>query len=215
MIVSMWMSREIITIDPHTPLAQAAALMTRHRIRRLPVVERHDNHVYPVGIVTATDILHACPPDINPFAVTSPANAKIHMTANDIMSRSPRMVPPDTPIEDAARIMRDAKISTLLVIQKMKLMGLITESDIFRAFVGILEATGAGARITFSRAEGEDIFSLVAPIALKLGVQILSLMTLDQEQRKYCVIRIAGEAMDDMINELWKSGHTVLNVLRY
>lgn len=211
----MWMTRDVKTITPDTPLVEAAALMAKYRIRRLPVVEHHEHDRFPVGIVTATDILHACPPQLNPFAVSSTAGRNLRVTAGQIMKSALRMVAPDTPIEDAARIMRDAKISTLLVIQKMKLQGLITESDIFRAFVGILESTGAGARITFSRTEDEDIFGWVAPIALRLGVRVVSLMTVDQPDQKLCVIRISGGAQDEMIDELWNSGHRVLNVLRY
>ena len=215
MIVGMWMTRDVVTIEPHTPLLEAAALMTGRRIRRLPVVEHHDQEVHPVGIVTATDILHACPPEINPFAVSTAGSLNMRMKAEEIMSRALRTAPPEMPIEDAARIMRDAKISTLLVVQKMKLVGLITESDIFRAFVGILESTGAGARITFALTGEEDIFGFIAPIAIKLGVRVVSLMTVNQPDRKLCVVRIAGTAQDKMIDEIWKSGHTVLNVVKY
>ncbi len=215
MIVGMWMTRNVITIAPGTPLAEAAAIMTARRIRRLPVVEWRDAEAYPVGIVTATDILHACPPDVNPFAAALPQSPRLRMTAQDIMSRSLRTARPETPIDDAARILRDGKISTLLVVQKRRLIGLITESDIFRAFVGILESTGAGARITFAVPEQEDIFGLVAPIAIELRVRITSLMTVDQPNRKLCVVRLAGDNLDAFIDRIWKSGHTVLNVPRY
>jgi acetoin utilization protein AcuB len=215
MIIGMWMTRDVVTIEPHTSLVEAAALMARRRIRRLPVVDHHDHEVHPVGIVTATDILHACPPEINPFAVSTADSLKMRMKAEEIMSRALRTAPPEMPIEDAARIMRDAKISTLLVVQKMKLIGLITESDIFRAFVGILESTGAGARITFAVTDKEDIFGFIAPIAIKLGVRVVSLMTVNQPERKLCVVRIAGTEQDKMIDEIWNSGHTVLNVITY
>lgn len=215
MIVGMWMTRDVATIAPHTPLSEAAALMTRRRIRRLPVVEHHDSDLYPVGIVTATDILHACPPDVNPFAASAPLSGRLRMTAQEIMSRALRTASPETPIEDAARILRDGKISTLLVVQKNRLVGLLTESDIFRAFVGILESTGAGARITFAVPEKEDIFRLVAPIAITLGVRVTSLMTVDQPDRKLCVLRVAGENLDAFIDRIWKSGHQVLNVIKY
>ncbi len=215
MIVSMWMTREVVTIEPQTNIADASALMARNHIRRLPVVERHEHDLYPVGIVTATDILHAFPPSVNPFAVRTADTQRMSKTAGEIMSRALRTVAPDTPIEDAARIMRDGKISTLLVVQKSKLLGLITESDIFRAFVGILESTGAGARITFEVKGDEDVFGLVAPIALKQKVRVVSLMTMFKEEREICVLRVAGATLDDFINALWDSGHSVLNIIRY
>jgi len=216
MIVSMWMTRDVVTINPHTNIADASALMASKHIRRLPVVEHREHELYPVGIVTATDILHAFPPSVNPFAVRAVADRQgMSKTAGEIMSRALRTVTPETPIEDAARTMRDGKISTLLVVQKGKLVGLITESDIFRAFVGILESTGAGARITFEMKGDEDVFGLIAPLALKLRVRVVSLMTMFKEEREMCVIRIAGTALDDFINAIWDSGHSVLNIIRY
>ncbi len=215
MIVSMWMTRDVVTIGPDTPVIEASAIMAARHIRRLPVAEPHDGNLHPVGMITATDILHAYPPDVNPFSLSAAGRQRIHKTAGEIMSRALRTVVPETPIEDAARIMRDAKISTLLVVQKTKLVGLITESDIFRAFVGILESTGAGARITFEIINNEDTFSLIAPIALKLHVRVVSLMTVDQADRKLCVVRITGAAQEAMIDALWASGHNVLNVLKY
>jgi acetoin utilization protein AcuB len=214
MIVSMWMTRDLMTIEPHTPLTAAAAIMAEKHIRRLPVVEQQAGNPHPVGIITATDILHAYPPEVNPFAITPSDTREVRITAAEIMSRSLQTVVPETPIEDAARIMRNEKISTLLVVQKGKLVGLITESDIFRAFVSIFESPQGGARITFEIAAQEDAFGLIAPAALRWGVLVVSLMSVRQGDRKLCVVRIIGAAIDKMIDELWSSGHCVLNVLR-
>jgi acetoin utilization protein AcuB len=213
MIVSMWMTRDLITIEPNTPITKAAAMMAAKRVRRLPVVEQHLGSPHPVGIITATDILHAYPPEVNPFAVTAVNPQQSHITAAQIMSRSLHTVVPETPIEEAARLMREEKISTLLVVQKMKLVGLITESDIFRAFVNILESTRGDVRITFEIIGEEDTFGLIAPMALRLGVRVVNLMSMQQGDRKMCVVRIAGARVNDMLDEIWRSGHTVLNVL--
>ena len=213
MIVSMWMTRDLITIEPSTPITEAAFLMAVKRIRRLPVIEQHANTTHPVGIISATDILHAYPPEVNPFAILSREADRVHVKASDIMSRKLQTVVPETPIEDAARIMQNKKISTLLVVQKEKLVGLITESDIFRAFLSILESTRGDVRITFEIKNNEDIFGMIAPIALRLGVRVVSLMSLHQDDRKLCVVRISGAKTQEMLSEFWKSGHTVLNVL--
>ena len=214
MIVSMWMSRDLITITPETLLTEASAMMARKHIRRLPVIEYHAGTPYPVGIITATDILHAYPPDINPFAVTARDAGQGRITASQIMSRVLQTIEPETPIEEAARLMRNEKISTLLVVQKKKLAGLITESDIFRAFVKMLESTGGEVRITFDIANEEDAFYLIAPMAQKFAVHVASLMSVRQNDRQLCVIRVAGANTQDLIDELWRSGHSVLNVLR-
>ena len=214
MIVSMWMTRDLVTIGPDTPITEAAALMARREIRRLPVVEQHEGNLHPVGIITATDIMHAYPPEINPFAVIPADTGEARVTVAHVMSRALQTVIPETPIEEAARLMRDSKISTLLVVQKMKLVGLITESDIFRAFVSILESTQGDVRITFEIVPEEDIFRMIAPIALRLGVRVVSLISMHQDNRQLCVVRLAGAAVEEMLEEIWRSGHRVLNVLR-
>ena len=214
MIVSMWMTRDLVTIEPATPITEAAAIMAARHIRRLPVIEQRVNNPRPVGIITATDIIHAYPPDVNPFAIAAADTGNSQITAAQIMSRSLQTVVPETPIEEAARIMRNEKISTLLVVQKVKLVGLITESDIFRAFVSILDFPQGSMRITFEIAKEEDIFGLITPVALRWGVHVTSLISVQQGDRKLCVVRITGAAADEMLDELWKSGHSVLNVLR-
>jgi acetoin utilization protein AcuB len=180
----------------------------------LPVIEQHAKIPHLVGVITATDILHAYPPEVNPFAILSRDTDRVHTTAGEIMSRSLQTVLPETPIEEAARMMQNRKISTLLVVQKEKLVGLITESDIFRAFLSILESTRGDVRIAFEIKNNEDTFGLIAPIALRLGVRVDSLMSTQRDGRKLCVVRISGKKVDEMINELWHSGHTVLNVVR-
>lgn len=213
MIVSMWMTRDLITIEPSTPITEAAFLMAVKRVRRLPVVEQHANITRPVGIISATDIFHAYPPEVNPFAILSREADRVHIKASDIMSRTLQTVTPETPIEDAARIMQNRKISTLLVVQKEKLVGLITESDIFRAFLSILESTRGDVRITFEIKNNEDVFGMIAPIALRRGARVVSLMSLHQGNRTLCVVRISGAKTQEMLNDIWQSGHTVLNVL--
>lgn len=213
MIASMWMTRDLVTIKPDTPITEAAFLMATKHIRRLPVIEEHAKILHPVGIITATDILHAYPPEVNPFAILARDADRIHVKASDIMSRTLQTVTPETPIEEAARLMQNKKISTLLVVQKEKLVGLITESDIFRAFLSILESSRGDVRITFEIKNNEDIFGMIAPIALRLGVRVVSLMSLHQDDRKLCVVRISGAKTQEMLGEFWKSGHAVLNVL--
>ena len=157
----------MVTIESHTSVTKTVALMAKRHIRRLPVVEHHAGDPHPVGIITATDILHAYPPKVNPFALKASDNKTFHVTAAEIMSRSLQTVSQETPIEAAARLMRNGRISTLKVTQKMKQVGLITESDIFRVFVSIFDFPRGGARITFAIAKEEDTFGLIAPIALR------------------------------------------------
>ncbi len=215
MIVSMWMTRDVTTLGPEAPVAEAAALMARAHIRRLPVVERSGKEVRLLGIVSATDILHAFPPDVNPFAVEGPDARQTPLTAGDIMHRQLETTTPDTPIEEAAAMMCDQKIGALPVLRDGKLVGIITESDIFRAFVSLVASAGDGARITFDMSKGEDIFGFITQAAKQNRVRVVSLLSAQQGERPVCVVRVAGDRVEKFLDELWASGHLVLNVLRF
>lgn len=215
MIVSMWMTRNVVTIEPHTPIADVAALMATKRIRRLPVVEGVGETRTIVGMVSAKDILHAFPSDVNPFAVVAPDSRVAPVTAAQIMSRYLHITTPDTPIEQAAMTMAEKKISALPVLRDGKLVGMITESDVFRAFVSFFPPLEGGARITFDVSDNEDIFSYIAREAQRRNLRVLSLTNSRQESTPVCVVRITGAGTERFLDDLWTSGHRVLNVIRF
>jgi CBS domain-containing protein len=211
----MWMTREVVTISPRASVTEAAALMARKRVRRLPVTETHGAQSYLLGMVSASDILHAFPPDVNPFAVETPDARQAPQSVGEIMQRETETTTPATPIEEAAAVMRDKKIGALPVLHEGRLVGLITESDIFRAIVSLFSLPGKGARITFDMSRDEDVFSFIGQLARKHGVRVVSLLSAEQDNRPECVVRVAGDKVDRFLDDLWASGHLVLNVLRF
>jgi len=215
MIVSMWMTRDLLTIGPDTPITEAAALMAQKRIRRLPVVESHSDGAHLLGIVTAKDILHAFPSGVNPFAIIGPDARLTPARASEIMSCHLQTTAPETPIEEAARLMAENKIGALPVLRDRKLVGLITESDIFRAFVSFFEPPERGARITFDISSGEDVFNFISREARRRKLRILSLISSQQDHLPVCVVRVAGNDVEPFLDDLWNSGHRVINVLRF
>jgi acetoin utilization protein AcuB len=211
----MWMTREVATIGPEASVAEAAALMARKRVRRLPVVERHGTELRLLGMVSASDILHAFPPDVNPFAVETSDTRETPLTTSEIMNRQIETTTPATPIEEAAAVMRDQKIGALPVIYEGHMIGLITESDIFRAIVSLFTLPGKGVRITFDMSRDEDVFGLIGQLARKRGMRVVSLISTEQDNRPECVVRVAGDNVDQFLDDIWASGHVVLNVLRF
>jgi acetoin utilization protein AcuB len=221
MFVSMWMTREVITVDPAASLASIAATMSRHRIRRLPVVSPSLEGPRLVGIISHSDVLHAFPADINPFSANAAdsvaalerTRGRARVYAADLMARDPLVTTPDAPIESAARIMRDRKIGALPVVSQHTLVGLITESDIFRAMVEVFEEPKRAVRITFSLGPDEDVLPLVAEIARRRAMRVTSFMALPRREPPVCVVQLAGEAVEETLEEVWKSKHRVMNVV--
>lgn len=213
MIVSMWMTRELITITPETPVADAAELMSRRRIRRLLVVTPSSDGDRLAGVITATDVLHAFPPDVNPFAAVRTFANRTRTLVSELVTAEPVTVAPDAPIEQAATLMAERKIGALPVVREGRLVGLITESDIFRAFVSVLSAAHGGTRLTFEVGEDEDAFRFVAGISRKYDVRVASLVMSRQHDSRVCVVRLEGAAVQKLVDALWTSKHRVLNVV--
>jgi len=117
MFVSMWMTKDVRTVTPETPLNEIASLMAQHRIRRAPVVASAAEPTKLIGMISKGDVLHAFPANTNPlsYAATQTA-APSKLTAADVMTRDPLVTAPEAPIEQVAKIMCDKKIGALPVV---------------------------------------------------------------------------------------------------
>lgn len=131
-LVKDWMTRDVITITPNTLLPEAHRLMTEKGIRRLPVVE----HGRLVGIVTRGDIRGAEPSGATSLSIWEVNYLLAKLQIGEIMKRNPITIPQEATIGEAARLMLENKISGLPVVDwDGRVVGIITESDIFRLVV--------------------------------------------------------------------------------
>jgi acetoin utilization protein AcuB len=135
-VVKNWMTTDPITITTKTTLPEAAQLMKENGIRRLPVVE--DGRL--VGIVTWGDIREASASDSTSLSKFELYYLLDKLTVGLIMTRSPITVRPLTPISGTAQLMLENKIGSLPVVDHDRLVGIITESDIFRMVVSGIAA---------------------------------------------------------------------------
>jgi acetoin utilization protein AcuB len=129
--VSDWMTKDPITVDGNTRLLDAYNLMKENGVRRLPVVKRSGELI---GIVTLSDILQHVPffPDDPEMEAELPL---MTLTVQEIMSWDPETISPEDTIQDAAELMLESKISGLPVVDQDRVVGIITESDIFRLVI--------------------------------------------------------------------------------
>lgn len=130
-LVRHWMTRDPVNIDPKTTLPEAHKLMCELRIRRLPVVQRGRL----VGIVTLGDLRQAEPSETDLLRKFEMKDLLAKQTVEKIMTWEPVTVLPEMTLRQAARLMLTYKIAGLPVIENDQLVGIITESDIFRAMV--------------------------------------------------------------------------------
>ncbi len=144
MLVKERMSAPVITIEPNFPIMDALELMKQKRIRRTPVVKNGKL----VGIVSERDLLNASPSDATSLSVWELNYLLGKISVDEIMSRKVITITPDTPIEEAAYLMAENKIGGLPVVVNGNVVGLITETDLFKIFLELMGAQRAGVRVT-------------------------------------------------------------------
>ena len=133
--VGDWMTRKLVTISPKQTLPAAHKLMKDYSIRRLPVVDAGQL----IGILTLGDIREASPSDATSLSIFELNYLLAELTVDRIMTKDPITVTPATRLSEAAKLMLQHKIGGLPVLEGHKLVGIITESDIFRAYVRLAE----------------------------------------------------------------------------
>lgn len=145
MLVGERMSHPVITVHPETSLQDALHLMHTEHIRLLPVVDKKG---YLTGIVAESDLIQASPSEATTLSVWEVSYLLSKLTVQKIMTTRVITVREDTPLEEAARIMADHKITGLPVVRGDRLVGIITETDLFRIFLEMLGARERGVRVS-------------------------------------------------------------------
>lgn len=125
------MSSPVITVAPHTPLPQLRSLLREHNIRRLPVLDRQQL----VGIITLGDVRNAFPSDATALSIYELSYLLSNVTAAEIMRRDVITIAADASLAEATQRMLSSKVSSLPVLDDDQLVGILTESDIFRAVI--------------------------------------------------------------------------------
>lgn len=144
MLVGERMSHPVITVTPDLPVMDALELMRRERIRRAPVVQ--DGKL--VGIVSAKDLLNATPSSATLLSVWEVNYLVSKVRVKEVMTKKVLTTKVDTPIEEAARVMADNKIGGLPVMRDGKVVGIITETDLFKILLEMMGARQKGVRIS-------------------------------------------------------------------
>jgi acetoin utilization protein AcuB len=144
MLVGKRMKHPVISIPPDMPIVEALNLMKRERIRRTPVVK--DGKL--MGIVSDKDLLNASPSPATSLSVWEMNYLLSKITVREVMTKNVLTVSEDTPIEEAARIMADNKIGGLPVMRGDHIVGIITETDLFKIFLELMGARELGVRVT-------------------------------------------------------------------
>ena len=195
MLVGERMTKPAITIRPETTMPDALDLMRKDHIRRLPVINRKGELV---GIVTEADLLKASPSEATSLSIYEVTYLLSKLTIERIMTRKVITVTEDTPLEEAARIMADHGIGALPVMRGKDVVGIITETDLFRIFLELFGARRAGVRLTVSMADKPGQLASLAKAITDVGGNIIALGSFTGETAGtgLVTLKVEGVEMD-------------------
>ncbi|NPA93038.1 MAG: CBS domain-containing protein [Chloroflexi bacterium] len=206
MLVGDRMSHPVITIPPDMPVVDALNLMRTEHIRRTPVVK--DGKL--VGIVSDKDLLNASPSPATTLSVWEINYLLSKITVEEVMTRDVITVTEDTPIEEAARIMADNKIGGLPVVRDGKVVGIITETDLFKIFLEMMGARVPGVRVAILVPNVKGELAQLTKAISDAGGNIISLGTFagDDPSTALITIKLSGlteeevkEALKDLVEK--------------
>ncbi len=187
MLVKQRMSHHPITIMPDTPVSEALSFMRQNQVRRLPVLNRKGDLV---GIVSEKDLLYASPSPATSLSVYEVGYLLSKLKVEEIMTKKVITVGADAPIEEAARILIDNKVGGLPVVRDGKLVGIITETDIFKTIMEMMGAREQGLRLTLSLEDKPGVLSQITEKIASMGGDIIALGTFYGEDRTTGIVTL-------------------------
>ncbi len=175
MLIKEWMTREPITITEDTSMIKAIHIMKQHHFRRLLVVD-HEGRLQ--GLITDRDLKEASPSKATTLDVHELYYLLAELHVSEIMTRTPVSVSQDDSVEHAAQVMLEHTFSGLPVVDANgELVGIITQSDIFRAFMHITGIRQGGVQFALRLEDRPGLIKEVVDLLRARGARFVSLLT--------------------------------------
>jgi acetoin utilization protein AcuB len=197
MLVCHCMTRNPVTVRPQDTLAIAQEKMTTGHFRRVPVVQ--DGVL--IGILTDRDIRRH-------------TGVEERTKVQAVMTETPLTVSPLTPVEEAARLMLTHRISGLPVLENSKLVGIITTSDLLKAFLELLGASVSDSIRVNLLANTAGSLTEAAQVLTNLGGEVLGVGTYREPagEQQVFFVRVRGVDAQAASTALQQKGYTVLHI---
>ena len=211
MLVKERMTTPAVVVQVDTPVQEALKLMRDNKFRRLPVVDR-DGAL--VGIVSERDLLHASPSPATTLSVWEVNYLLWKLKVADIMTHHVLTIDPESPLEDAASLMVSRKIGGMPVVDNNNhVIGIITETDIFRAFVEMMGGGQKGLRLTLQIPAGSGTLAKLSKAIFEAGGNILSVGSLNREtdSQRELIVKVRGVSKEKIVDILEALGDHVVD----
>jgi acetoin utilization protein AcuB len=205
MFVGDRMTPRPVTVTPDTSIDQALQLMRSEKVRRFPVLNKQGKLV---GIIAEKDLLYASPSPATSLSIYELPYLLSKIKIRDLMTSDVVTVTEDTPLEEAARIMADSKIGGLPVVRDGKLVGIITETDMFKVFLELFAARQEGTRVTMLVPGETGTLAKIAGAIAEKGGNILALGTImGEDPTNYeLTAKVTGVPEEELVSAMESLG---------
>lgn len=178
MLIKDVMTKNPITVDPKATILEATDLMKKNNIKKLPVVDKSGALV---GIITENDLQKAAPSEATSLDMYELTYLLSKLKVEKTMTKNVKTVPADETVEEAARIMSDGDFGCLPVMKDNLLVGIITDSDLFRMFIEMFSARTHGVRAIVKMSDESGALSALCQKIANAGGFIISCITTEAE----------------------------------
>ncbi len=189
MPVQNWMTTDVVSVGPDTSLLKVGKLMKDHHIRRIPVV---DDNGQVVGIISDRDVRDASPSKATTLDMYEMHYLLAELKAKNIMTAKPITVKPTDTVEQAALIMLDNKVGGLPVVDDSgKLVGIISDHDVFKALVDITGARMGGLQFAIELPDQPGTARPLFDLLRAHNARLLSVLTVSNDDgNRHLFIRV-------------------------
>lgn len=206
--------KDCMTVNPTTisdtaPIIEAGELFRKNNFARLPVM--HDEKL--VGMITQGDLLKVSPSQATTLSVWELNYVLAKLLIKEAMTKNPITIAPEATIEEAALLMREKEIGALPVVDNGELVGIITESDIFDAFLDLMGLKRTGTRIAVDLENRIGVLAEITDLIRAEGINIISLALFHRDNSSgELVLRLDSSKSEKAIEKLKDKGHKIIHV---
>ena len=210
MFVANRMTKNPVTVTPDTGVDEAARLMKKNGFRRLPVVE--DGTL--VGFLNDKDIMRVAPSPATTLSRYEELSLLSKLKIREVMQSPVITVGEDAALEQAALIMYENKIGGLPVVSSVgAVVGVITETDIFKAFVDIMDLHAGKTRFTIHTDNKVGVVHDISGIFAEKGYNIDTVVTCAQKDGSYEIVILGDfKEVDALKQDIEAHGYEVMHI---
>jgi acetoin utilization protein AcuB len=211
MFIKDRMTKDPYTIQVNASISALMALMRERNLKKVPVLD--GDRV--VGIITDRDVERVSPSKATTLSIFEINYLLSKSTVRDAMTKNVFTVQPDAHIEDAAVLMRDQRISALLVVDDHnKLVGIVTESDLFDALIDMLGARFTGTRVVIRIANKPGMLSKLGAVISETGTNIshLAMIVSGDDSDAEMLLRTDSHEIRALEEAIQNAGFKVMSI---